>query len=223
MKILMTAMLALLLLASRSVVLRADTSVPANTKVEHSCCSATSLAKAARFTDKSVYWLESVWTNDSGQPARLSALKGRPQVLTMFFANCQYACPLLVHKMKQIAAALPPDMRTNVEFTLISFDSKRDTPAALHAYRAQQELGSNWTLLHGDPDSILELAALLGVNFKEDAQGQFTHSNIITLLDTDGEITHQNVGLSLETAETVRQVEDLVSRSAGAGNGVRGK
>jgi protein SCO1/2 len=219
MKTTTTNLLALVMLGCVSVALGDDAVAPATANVQHSCCATSSSAGTACLADKSLYWLESVWTNDFAQPVRLAGLKGRPHVLTMFFANCQYACPLLVHKMKLIAAALPPEVRTNVGFTLVSFDSKRDTPAALHAYRARQQLENNWNLLHGEPDEVLELAALLGINFKEDAQGQFTHSNIITVLNADGEIVHQTVGLSLETAETVRQVQLLVRCSTGCGNG----
>ena len=204
-------LLALVLSGSVSAALGAEALAPATAKIQHSCCGTSSSSSSASLTGHSLYWLESIWTNDLGKPVRLADLKGRPQILTMFFANCQYACPLLVEKMKRIAAAMPPEVRTNVSFTLVSFDSNRDTPTALHTYRARQELECNWTLLHGNPDQVLELAALLGVNFKEDAQGQFTHSNIITVLNADGEIVHQTVGLSLETAETARQVERLVS------------
>src|SRR5215471_2977013 len=89
--------------------------------VRHSCCIASEPQKA-ELTDRSLYQLDSIWTSDAGQPVKLSALKGRPQVLTMFFANCSYACPLLVYQMKQLEAALPQNLRTNVGFTLVSFD-----------------------------------------------------------------------------------------------------
>src|SRR5262245_60767301 len=101
----------------------------------------------------------------------------------MFFAKCEYACPLLVHDMKRIEAALPEHVRSNVGFVLVSFDSDRDTPAALAEYRKNHELAANWTLLRGAPDDVLELGALLGVKFKKDARGQFAHSNVITVLD----------------------------------------
>jgi cytochrome oxidase Cu insertion factor (SCO1/SenC/PrrC family) len=54
--------------------------------------------------------------------------------------------------------------------------------------RAQRE---RWTLLRGGADDVRELAALLGVNYAEDARGQFAHSNLITLLNADGEIAFQ--------------------------------
>jgi protein SCO1/2 len=179
--------------------------------VRHSCCAAMENA-TVELSDKSLYQLDAKWTNDHNQAMQLSALKGRPQIVTMFFANCQFACPLLVYKMKQIEAALPETVRTNIGFTLVSFDTERDTPAVLHTYRTQRELASNWTLLHGSNSDVLDLAALLGVKFKKDAQGQFAHSNVITILNADGEIAFQESGLDLDVKDIVKQVERLTKR-----------
>ena len=175
---------------------------------DHPCCAQLPRS-AAPLSDKSIYQLDALWTNDLGATVTLTSLKGRPQVVTMFFAHCQYACPLLVYKMKQIEAALPENLRTNVGFTLVSFDADRDTPEALRAYRAQHHLGPEWTLLHGNSDEVLNLAALLGVQFKRDAQGQFAHSNLITVLNANGELAYQEPGLNLDTGELIHHLQNL--------------
>jgi len=170
------------------------------------CCRL--LAASSHFTDKSIYQLESTWTSDSGHQVRLGALHGRPQVVAMFFASCQYTCPLTVGDMKNIEAALPENLRTNVGFTLISFDSRRDTPEALKAYRASHGLsGRNWTLLRGEADDVRDLAALLGVVYREDANGDFAHSNVITVLNADGEIIFQRQGINLPADEVVAKLK----------------
>lgn len=175
---------------------------------QRSCCR--NLASAKPLTEKSVYQLDATWTNDDGQTVKLSSLRGRPQVIAMFFANCQSTCPLLVYQMKQVEEALPETVRKNVGFALASFDSKRDTPAALKNYRVQHGLShDNWTLLNGNADSVLDLAAVLGVKYKEDAQGQFAHSNLITLLNAEGEIVYQQADLSSDCQELVRQIGKL--------------
>lgn len=163
------------------------------------------------FTDKSVYQVESKWTTDAGKEIKLASLAGKPQVVLMFFANCTYACPILVGNLQRIEAALPPDLRDRVGFTLVSFDSQRDTPAALADYRRSRQLtGGNWTLLHGQPDDVLELAALLGIRYKQDATGQFMHSNVITLLNAKGEIVFQLTGLDADPQEMAGQIEKLL-------------
>ena len=175
----------------------------------HSCCSSVAAGPGAP-TDKSLYQLDSTWTNDEGVAVKLASLRGRPQMVCMFFASCQYACPLLVEHLKQIEAALPENLRTNTGFLLVSFDTERDTPAALHQYRLQHDLkAGRWTLLRANPDDVLELAALLGVKYKKDAQGQFMHSNVTTLLNSQGEIAFQETGLSLATDGFVARLKSL--------------
>lgn len=197
-RILDAALVAALLITP--VVARAETNAVA-------ACCAKSAETVGRPSDKSLFQLESRWTTDSSRQISLAALRGRPQVLVMFFASCQYACPLLVNDLKQIEAALPAAARARVGFTLVTFDPRRDTPAALAKYRASRDLSaSTWTLLRGESDDILELAALLGVQFKQDANGQFAHSNVVTLLNDEGEIAYQRAGLNLPPEDIVKRL-----------------
>ena len=173
-----------------------------------SCCAKPEAPVS--FTDKSIYQVDSLWTNDQGKQIKLSELSGRPQVVAMFFANCQFACPMIVNDMKRIEAALAPELRARTGFTLVSFDTLRDTPAALAEYRRVRNLPPDrWTLLQGQPDDVLELAALLGIKFKQGANGQFAHSNVITILNADGEIVHQQIGLNQDIGEIVRLLQSL--------------
>lgn len=200
---LLTAISAVVLVSTG---LAADPATSPTKKPE--CCS-KELAAGTPLSDRSVYQLDSSWTNDAGAAMKLASLRGRPQVVAMFFASCQFTCPILVNDMKRIEAALPESMRTNVGFVLLSFDAARDTPAALTQYRKTHGLAANWTLLHGAPDDVLELAALLGVKFKKDARGDFAHSNLITILDAKGESVFQQSGLNRDPAPTISAVEKL--------------
>ncbi len=157
------------------------------------CCCAE--AASAPFSKESIYQLDGRFTDDSGRPIALGSLRGHPVVLDMFFASCGYACPLTVTDMQAIRAKLPTAVRDRAVFVLVSFDVARDTPAALAQYRAQRGLDNQWVLLHGNDDSVRELAALLGVKYKQNADGSFSHSNLITFLNPQGEVVHQRVGL----------------------------
>jgi len=183
------------------------------------CCATTNLSavRAGAATtepvpDKSIYQVGSSWTTDAGSRIKLSALAGKPRVVAMFFASCQFTCPVTVNDMKRIEAALPPAPRAKVGFTLVSFDSRRDQPDALRKYRDRHQLApADWTLLRGEPDDVLELAALLGVNFKQDARGDFAHSNLIIVLNARGEVVHRLVGLNQDVSETVRLLTNLAA------------
>lgn len=147
------------------------------------------------FSAGSLYQLEAAYTGDDGRPFALAQLRGRPVVLAMFFASCTYACPMIVADMTRIRDSLPADLRDRAALVLVSFDAKRDTPKALNQYRKDRQLTSQWTLVRGDDGPVRELAALLGVKFKQEADGQFAHSNIISILNTEGEVVHQRAGL----------------------------
>jgi len=205
--------MALLLIPVAALAVSCATSSRDSSSGGQASCCATNAEQAAAFTDKSLYQLDSTWTNDSGQPVKFGKLRGRVQVVVMFFASCTYACPIIVHDMKRIEAALPEAVRANTGFTLITIDPERDTTEALQSFRSIHKLAVNrWTLLHGKPDDTLELAALLGVKFKREASGQFAHSNLITVLNDQGEIIHQQVGLNQAIEPTVQVIE----RAAGS-------
>jgi protein SCO1 len=170
------------------------------------CCEETKTAGTAAFSPESLYQLEVGFTDDRGRPFTLGTLRGRPVVLTMFFASCGYACPLLLTDMQAIRARLPAAIRDQAALVLVSFDVARDTPAALAQYRADRHLDAQWTLLRGDDDAVRELAALLGVKFKQEADGQFAHSNLITILNAEGEVVHQRNGLRGGLDETAQAI-----------------
>jgi protein SCO1/2 len=196
-------------LAALTTVATSCATHPSKTTIPACCCSAVA---PADYTDKSVYQLDSTWTSDADKKVHLGVLRGKPQVVAMFFASCQFTCPLTVNDMKNVEAALPETLRTNVGFTLISFDSKRDTSAALHTYRVKRELSApTWTLLRGEPDNVRELAALLGVVYKEDANGDFAHSNLITVLNGEGEIIFQQPGVNIDPKEIVSRIEQMTN------------
>ena len=202
------------LLALTAIVRATDTATPP-AAARRPCCTPEKPAAApccteekpsAPLTARSLYQLDARWTNDSGASVSLAALRGKPVVLAMFFAQCEYACPVLVHDMERLRAALPPTVREQTQFVLVSFDTRRDTPEALKSYRARMNLDSGWTLLRGDDAAVQELAMLLGVKFKQDNRGQFAHSNLITILNPEGEIAHQHAGLNGDISMAAKAV-----------------
>ena len=169
------------------------------------CCR--ELKHSMPIPDKSLYQLDSKWTSDQGRVIRLGNLQGQPQVVAMVFTSCEFACPIIVNDMKRIAAALPAAIQGRVNFTLISFDHERDTPEKLLAFRKRMGLPmAGWTLLRGEVDVVRELAALLGVNYRKDARGQYAHSNLITVLNAQGEIVAQESGLNVRTDGIVERI-----------------
>ena len=158
----------------------------------------------------SIYQLGSTWRNESDQTVTIDTLIGRPIVLAMIYTSCTYVCPVIVEDMRRIEGELSESEREGVTFALFSFDPERDAPGALAAYRKQRSLGDRgWQLFTGATDDILELAAVLGVKYKKDGHGGYSHSNIITVLDAEGVVKHQQVGVRQHPAVSVAALRML--------------
>lgn len=179
-------------------------------KEEHSCCSSDMDDDEEEFSDESIYQLESEWTNQSGKEVELEEFKGKPVVFTMFFASCNYACPILVYDMKKIESKLSPEELKDYQFVLVSIDPERDTPQALNEYAKKFNLDTNrWSLLTGDKDDVLELAAVLGFKYKQEEDGQFSHSNLINIINEKGEVVFQHVGLNKDISLAAEKLTEL--------------
>ncbi len=172
-----------------------------------SCCSEETMGNSV--ADKSIYQLNSNWTNQNNKVVKLENFKGKNVVMTMFFASCTYACPILVNDMQKIEASIPKDKLNDYKFVLVSIDPERDSPQTLRQYAKAKGLDTNrWTLLTGDKDEVMELAALIGFKYKQTEDGNFSHTNLITLLNRKGEIIHQNTGLNQDLTAVTELVKN---------------
>ena len=138
----------------------------------------------------SVYDLGGSWRDQSGATHSLASWHGSPVLLAMIYTHCTATCPLAVSELKRIAA-LDPDVR----FVLVSLDPARDDASRLAAYAAERELDpKRWTLLTGSDADVRDLAATLGVRYRQVTPDDLAHSNLITLLDQEGRIARQSSG-----------------------------
>lgn len=159
---------------------------------------------------ESIYMLSDTFQNQDNKQTTLSSFAGKPTVVGMIFTNCTYACPRLTADIKEIEEKLK-DANGKVNFLLISFDSQRDTAAQLKKFATNSNLDKNFTLLHGSEEAVRTLSVLLNVQFEKDAEGNFSHSNIISVLDKDGTLRFQKEGLDADHAETVSTIKQLLN------------
>jgi len=149
-----------------------------------------------KYSETSLYTLDSTWTTDAEREVKLDVLRGYPQVVAMFFTNCQHSCPLIVADMKGIEKALPRGVRGKVDFLLVSIDPSRDTPEVLRAYREKHQLSlEHWTLLRGSADAVKQLAEKLGFRYYPGSERQFGHTLVISILNQNGEVVFQQGGV----------------------------
>ena len=145
----------------------------------------------------SIYQLTDTFTDQNGKKFNLAERRGqvspaggtenKVQLVAMFYGSCKYACPLIIDSAKAVEHALSPKLRSKLAVLLISFDPARDTPPVLAALVLERKLDpSRWTLARTQSSGVRKVAALLGVRYRELANGEFNHSSQLILLDAQG-------------------------------------
>ncbi len=177
-----------------------------NTKIEAALASEKT---SEDLPELSIYNSTTSWQTQDSDTLQLKSLRGKIRVVAMMYTNCQYACPRLVADMKSIESSLG-DSVDEIGFVLASIDTRNDTPEKLKRFAIENNLGSEWLLLHGSENDILELAAMLGVQYQRSSETDFAHSNVLSVLNEDGEIVYQQNGLGLKD-ETVATIKALVT------------
>jgi len=158
----------------------------------------------------SLFHLDAEWLTDRGESFRLDDLAGKPTVITMIYGSCTTACPVLVNDARRIDRAVPEAIRDDLQVVIVSFDPARDTPERMADYAESFEVDAErWHFLHGDPADIRTLAAMLGVRYRDNGDGSFDHSNLITLLDADGRVARRSEGLARPVGPIVEKLVGL--------------
>ena len=164
-----------------------------------------------KYSEKSLYSLNAIWTSDVAREVKLEVLRGRPQVIALFFTSCEHSCPLIVADLKAIDKALPHNVRDKVDFLLVSIDPERDTPEALRAFRAKHELPTErWTLLRGSAEAMRQLAGKVGFNYQPGSPTQYAHSLLISIVDKSGVIVFQQAGLGRPPDDAVADLLRII-------------
>lgn len=158
-------------------------------------------------TPQSIYQLEARLTDQDGHQHGLDVHRGYPVLVTLFYASCPAACPLIIDTLRATEKAMPPAQRAGLRVLLISIDPDRDTPAALQALVEQRHIDtSRWTLARADADDVRTIAALLNIQYRKLPSGEFNHSPVITLLSPAGEIQATSAKLGTADAELVARL-----------------
>lgn len=172
-------------------------------------CDGGEVAKA--LPQMSLYQLDHVLHDQDGKQRRLAEFTGEPVLIAMMFTNCPYACPALVADIKKIFDEVDPAQHLRV--LLVSMDHVRDTPERLAAYAKEHGFDlERYTMLHASADAVAELAALLDVRYAMVDGGDFSHSNVITLLDPSGRVSYRQEGLGVEPGPFVAAIAELSLR-----------
>ncbi len=165
-------------------------------------------------SDLSFYNLPSKWTNQNNKEVELIDYRGKIIVVVMIYTSCKASCPRLVSDMRDIESKVPKNLSKDVKYLLVSIDPDTDTPERLKAFSIENKMEEDqWVFLRGSSSDTREFAAVLAVNYKEISPLDFSHSNIISVFNTDGELYYQKEGLGIDSNETINKIVELGTKS----------
>lgn len=155
-----------------------------------------------------LYSLKSHWQNQDGQNLDLKSFAGSPIIMAMTYTGCKFSCPITLNKLQEIEAELKKQNVQKYQIVVASFDTERDKPAVLKAYMEKRKLDpAHWSLLSSSTDGeVRVLAVLLNVNYQKMENGEFSHSNGISLLDPSGRLVLQLKGLGSDPKEFIEKL-----------------
>ena len=146
----------------------------------------------------SIYQIKSGWKDQNNQSIQLKNFSGQKVIIGMVYTKCPHACPMTISKIQEIEREVNKISKDKYKIVLASFDPKGDTPEHLKNYMKSRKLNEEqWTFLSAPNDmTARELAIVLGINYKQLEDGEFSHSNVISVLDASGVRVAKIEGLS---------------------------
>jgi len=157
-----------------------------------------------------IYDLELEITDQHGESIRFDVFRDHPVILSMFYATCPYACPTLISDIKRIDQKLSAAERSQVRVLLVTFDPDRDTPEKLAELAKTHAVDTKrWKFARASKEATRDLAAVLGLKYRQLPSGQFNHSSVITVVDGKGMIRARTEGLESENQQLVAKLHEL--------------
>lgn len=157
------------------------------------------------------------FTDVRHQPVRLTALRGKPLIISLIYTSCYHTCPLVVQTLARAAEvardALGPD---SFNVVAIGFDTRADTPERMRDYARGQGVSlPNWRFLSADSATIDALVADVGFVFYPSPRG-FDHLAQTTIVDATGRVYRQIYGSDFGPQALVEPMRALALGEAGS-------
>jgi protein SCO1 len=171
-------------------------------------------AATATAPGDSVYRLAATLTDQDGRAFELASLQGTPLLVSMFYSSCDMVCPMIFETVHATLAALPPAERAELRVLMVSFDPARDTVSVLKKTAQARNCDAQWTLARADEATARKVAAVLGVQYRRLANGEFNHSTTIDLLDRQGRIAARSGKVGPADPALVSAVHKVVAAAA---------
>jgi len=186
--------------------------VPARAAVPASSAGPAPVVAAAIVTPaplaaNSIYQLPLSLTDQDGRTFRLDERRGHAMLVSMFYTSCQAVCPMLIDALRDTQKQLSAADRDRVGVLMVSFDPAHDTVAVLKSTADERGLDpAHWSVARTDPASVRKLAAMLGIQYRALANGEFNHTTALILVDAEGRIAARTSQLGHADAAFVKRI-----------------
>lgn len=149
---------------------------------------------------------------DNDSTFKLSALWGRPVIVSPIFTTCPHTCTLITESLRE---ALRPIGEPGVgyEVLTVSFDPADDS-AAMRAYRERMQLPPRWRLATARPDQLASLLRAVDFTVTPMEEGGFAHPNLVIVLRPDLRVARYVHGVMFESADLRAALEDASEQAS---------
>lgn len=151
--------------------------------------AAPAAVAAAGLPGDSIYQTPLSLEDQQGHHFDLAAMRGKPVIVSMFYASCSSACPLTVDTIDQIRRAVSASGSVAPSVLMVSFDPQHDDMFNLAAMAKAHQLDpASWRLTRPTAGDVRAFAATLGIAWRRRASGDISHDAVIALLDGNGRL-----------------------------------
>lgn len=182
---------------------------------------ALSAAHAAAPVGSSIYALRVPLTDQNGRDFMLADLVGQPVLISMFYTSCDAVCPMIFETLRLTLARLNERERSHVRVVMVSFDPARDTVAVLGRTAVGRGADARWTLARTSEADARQVAAVLGLQYRRLASGEFNHSSEIVLLDERGQIAQRSALLGNVDPKLLQSLRTLAAKPTAEAPGLQ--
>lgn len=159
---------------------------------------------------------ETVLTDQSGQPVRLSDWRGTAVAVTFIYTRCPLPqfCPMLDRRFADAQERLTADpaLAGRVRLLSVSFDPDGDRPETLTAHAAKLRANpAMWRFATAPRDDVDRFAIRFGVNVIREDDGTITHNMRTAVIDPQGRVTRLLDGSEWTADDLVAAIRAAVS------------
>lgn len=150
--------------------------------------------------------------NVDGQPLRLSALRGKPLVMSFVYTGCYQVCPTTTRSLKRAVESSLATFGTDAfNVVTVGFNQPFDSPAAMRAYASAQGVHlPNWYFLSPDARTLAALVEDLGFSFVA-RSGGFDHLTQVSVVDAQGRLYRQIYGEGFAPPQLIEPLKELLT------------